>query len=81
MDTISTAVDSKNIRGIVTTIYGSSRSLGGALAPVAFSVLLDIGFPVPFYLSAAGVLGVALLVLFVLDEKKLLPEQLLPSEH
>lgn len=79
VDTVSSSVESKDIRGVATTIYGSSRSLGGALAPITFSFLLDLGFPVPFFFIAGVSLLISILVFMLLDEKSLLPDSLLPN--
>lgn len=79
VDTVSTSVKDKHIRGVVTTLYGSTRSLGGALAPMTFSFLLHLGLKVPFLvLTAAGLLASLAIVLFF-KEKDLLPRELLPE--
>lgn len=43
LDTISTSVTRREYRGVVTTIYGAGRSLGAALAPYIFAVLMEGG--------------------------------------
>ncbi len=80
IDTVSTSVQSKDIRGLTTTIYGSARSLGGALSPITFSFLLHYGSRLTFTgIGAAGlVLSVIFYLLFI--EKDILPQELLPED-
>ncbi|MCW3490945.1 MFS transporter [Dethiobacter alkaliphilus] len=80
IDTVSTSVKSKDIRGLTTTIYGSARSLGGALSPITFSFLLHYGNRLTF--ASLGAAGLALTVIFYLlfREKDILPEELLPDD-
>ncbi len=79
VDTVSTSVESKEIRGRVTTVYGAVRSLGGALSPITISLLLDIGFTITFLTIAAGGVAAGIAVFLLLKEKDILPKELLPQ--
>ena len=80
IDTVSTSVKSKDIRGLTTTIYGSARSLGGALSPITFSFLLHYGNRLTF--ASIGAVGLMMTVVFyfLFREKDILPEELLPDD-
>lgn len=80
IDTVSTSVKSKHIRGLTTTIYGSARSLGAALSPLTFSFLLHHGNRLTF--ASIGAVGLVTTVIFYLlfREKDVLPKELLPQD-
>ncbi|ACB85339.1 MFS transporter [Natranaerobius thermophilus] len=80
VDMVSTSVEIKEIRGVMSTIYGSARSLGGATTTITFSYLLEYGLQLTFYSIAVGGIIVGLIVLFRMNEKKLLPKELLPDK-
>ncbi|OWZ83427.1 MFS transporter [Natranaerobius trueperi] len=80
VDMVSTSVKEKEIRGIMSTIYGSARSLGGALSTITFSQLLEFGLQITFYTVGIGSLLVGLLVIIRLEEKRILPDKLLPNK-
>jgi len=79
MDTVSTSVAKKEYRGLLTTTYGASRSLGSALAPYTFAVLMDMGTQAPFFPIAAVTALTGILILLYLKNEEILPEELLPD--
>ncbi|MTI84869.1 MAG: MFS transporter [Firmicutes bacterium] len=79
LDTISTSVTKREYRGILTTVYGSGRSLGAALAPYIFAILMDGGKEITFYPIAAGVAVMGLSVLFLLHDEEVLPKDFMPE--
>ncbi len=81
MDTVSTSVARSEYRGILTTTYGASRSLGSALAPYTFAVLMGAGDLAPFIPVAAGTALVGITVLLFLNNEEILPEELLPESE
>jgi len=81
MDTVSTSVAKREYRGILTTTYGASRSLGAALAPYIFAILMDAGILIPFFPIAAGAAVTGILVLLFLNNEEILPQELLPEEE
>ncbi len=81
MDTVSTAVAKREYRGILTTTYGASRSLGSALAPYTFAVLMEAGRLAPFLPVALGAAVVGAVVLLLLNNEEILPQELLPEEE
>lgn len=80
VDTVSTSVKEEAIRGQVATIFGSSRTLGGAFAPMTFSFLLHHGLALTFYSAAAITAVVAICIFIFLNEKEILTEDLLNRE-
>lgn len=81
VDTVSTSVKEEAIRGQVTTIFGSSRTLGGAFAPMTFSFLLHHGFAITFYSIAAITAISGICIFFFLKEKEILTEDLLAENN
>ncbi len=80
IDTVSTSVKSKCVRGLTTTIYGSGRSLGAALSPITFSFFLHYGNRMTFVnIGAAGLVLTVIFYLFF-KEKDILPDELLPND-
>ncbi|MGI6096600.1 MAG: MFS transporter [Dethiobacteria bacterium] len=79
LDTVSTALSSGEHRGVFTTIFGSIRCLGSAVAPYVFTILLKISLPATFLpiASVSILLGIAILLLF--QEDKILPKNLRPQ--
>ncbi|HZJ85389.1 MAG TPA: MFS transporter [Syntrophomonadaceae bacterium] len=80
VDTVSTSVKDETIRGQVATIYGSSRTLGGAFAPMVFSFLLKKSLALTFYSTAVFTIVIGLSILFFLREKEILPADFVNSE-
>jgi len=80
MDTVSTAAAKKEYRGILTTTYGASRSMGSALAPYIFAVLMEGGNLAPFMPVATGTVVAGAVVLLFLNNQEILPPELLPEE-
>ncbi len=79
LDTLSTSVSKLEYRGILTTVYGSGRSLGAALAPYVVAVLMETGREATFFPIAAGAALMGAVVLFLMQEKEILPRELLPD--
>lgn len=77
LDTISTAVTKREYRGILTTVYGSSRSLGAALAPYTFALLMEAGHRMTFFPVASGAALVGLIIILFLHDEEILPQNLL----
>lgn len=64
-------------RGIVTCLYGSVRFFGVAMGPPLFNTVIDLG-RVPLFLGAAVLaLIVTVLVITLLQERTILPPELL----
>jgi len=81
LDTISTSVTRREYRGVVTTVYGAGRSLGAALAPYIFAVLMEGGREATFFPVAAGAAIMGLTLLLLLHEEQILPRNFLGSGH
>ncbi len=77
IDAVSTSVKEEAIRGQVATIFGSSRTFGGAFAPIIFSFLLHHGISITFYPIAAITALAGISIVFFLKEKDVLPDDLL----
>lgn len=77
VDTVSTSVKDKSIRGQVATIFGSSRTLGGAFAPMTFSFLLKASLSLTFYSIAIITAIVGICILIFLNETEIFPSDLI----
>ncbi len=81
VDMVSTSVEAKEIRGIMSTIYGSARSLGGALSTIVFSNLLSFfNLQIAVFVFSGIGLIIGMTVIFTLQEGKILPKKLLPDK-
>ncbi len=80
IDTVSTSVESKDIRGLTTTIYGSARSLGAALSTITFSFLLHYGSRLTFVVIGVAAIVVTIIFFLLFIEKDILPEELIPED-
>ncbi|MCF8010361.1 MAG: MFS transporter [Clostridiales bacterium] len=79
LDAISTSVTKREYRGIITTIYGSSRSLGASLAPYIFALLMDAGHRATFFPIAAGSAIAGIIILTFMHDNEILSKNLLPE--
>ncbi|MCK8827804.1 MFS transporter [Natroniella acetigena] len=76
LNTLVTSTASKEQRGGITSIYGSSRFLGVAFGPPAFSLLNEISTTVMFITAAVISLIVSILTYLFVDENVLLPDDM-----
>lgn len=76
LDTISSAITSKEHRGLFTTIFGGFRCLGAAIAPSALSLLLKKGLFISFIPLAIASLFIGVISIFLIREADILPEEL-----
>ncbi len=58
-------------RDVSTTLFGSIRSLGVAAGTFAFARLMPLGTGLTFWITAAVVLVVVAIVLFLFDEQEI----------
>lgn len=79
LDTISTSVTKREYRGILTTVYGAGRSLGAALAPYTFAVLMESGREATFFPIAAGTAAMGIAILLFLHDQEILPQKFTPE--
>lgn len=79
IDTISTSIISVRHRGIVSTVYGSVRSLGAAAGPFVFARLMEIGTGITFWTNTAAVIAIAAAILIFFNESDI-PKKLKSPE-
>ncbi len=80
LDTIATAVAARGHRGLITTIFGSFRCLGAAVAPFSVAMLFDKGPPSIFWPMAALNIVLAVALFIYSKEKEMLPPELREGE-
>ncbi len=64
LNTLITSIVSGDERGIVVATYGGFRTLGAALGPMLFGILMQISYPLMF-LTGAGLSIVMVIMLFL----------------
>lgn len=74
LDSLFTGLMSASHRGIITTLFGSIRSLGVAAGTYSFAQLMPFGTGLTLWVTAALVLAAAASVFFLFDEKDI-PER------
>lgn len=76
LNTLITSTAPKTERGIITCLYGTVRFFGVAVGPPLFGFAEKLSKP-PIFFSTAGVCAViALLFLFLVNPKKIIPEDI-----
>ncbi len=73
MDTIATAVSSREHRGIITTIFGGVRALGIATAPYFIATLMEISITAAFLPPAITGIVFSAAIFFLVKDQELLP--------
>ncbi|MGI6038059.1 MAG: MFS transporter, partial [Limnochordia bacterium] len=79
LDTLVTSSVGGEQRGVLTTLAGSLRSLGVALAPIFLGYFLNFGSPWPFWVMTILLLISLLLTCLYIREEEMLPRRLLPG--
>lgn len=67
-------------RGLVTALYGTVRFFGAALGPPAVGLGLGLGPLVMFVAAASGAGLIIALTIFLLDQERLLPKDILKKD-
>ncbi|MHB1420901.1 MAG: MFS transporter [Bacillota bacterium] len=74
-----TSAASTEERGMITCLYGSMRFFGVAIGPPVFGLAPKIGETLLFALAALLLAGITVAAYMLINEKKLLPKQLLKN--